>query len=106
MSHASINRRALPRLILTTGASLLLAASAHAGSAVKTEVKPEKVEKKGLVFADGLLTFDIEERARFEARANNRDFDNSINEDNDDSWLLNRFRLGLSRDHEGGQAIT
>ena len=32
--------------------------------------------------------------ARF--RENNRDFDSSIDDDNDDAWLLNRFRLGLA----------
>ena len=35
-------------------------------------------------------------RARFEVRNNNRDFDDAINDDNDDSWLLTRFRLGLA----------
>lgn len=81
--------------------ALLFAQSAFAGNTVKldskNEVKPEpKPEKKGLVFADGLLTVDIEERLRFEARSNNRDFNDAVNDDSDDSWLLNRFRLGLA----------
>jgi hypothetical protein len=41
------------------------------------------------------MVFDVEERIRGEIRENNRDFDSSIDDDNDDSWLLHRFRLGL-----------
>ena len=33
---------------------------------------------------------------RFEVRNNNRDLNDSINDDNDDSWVLNRLRLGLA----------
>ncbi|MGI8955860.1 MAG: hypothetical protein ACR2II_02955 [Chthoniobacterales bacterium] len=47
-------------------------------------------------FWDGRLTFDIEERIRAESRETNRDFDSSAHDDNDDSWLLNRFLLGLA----------
>ena len=96
MSNDTYSYRALPRFILTAGASLLLAISSSAGTDAKAEVKPAPAEKKGLVFADGLLTLDVEERLRFEARSNNRDFDDSINDDNDDSWLLNRSRVGLA----------
>jgi Alginate export len=46
--------------------------------------------------AERALSFDLEERLRFEARSNNRDFDDSANDDNDDSWLVSRFRLGLT----------
>lgn len=49
-----------------------------------------------LSFWDGRLTFDMEERSRAESPENNRDFDSSAHDDNDDSWLLNRFRLGLA----------
>jgi len=49
-----------------------------------------------LSFLDGMLVFDLEERVRGEIRENNRDFDSSAHDDNDDSWLLNRFRLGLA----------
>lgn len=49
-----------------------------------------------LSFWEGRLVFDIEERVRGEARENTRDFDSSNHDDNDDSWLLNRFRLGLA----------
>src|SRR5439155_17003662 len=59
------------------------------------EKKKEAKEKSLLTFWDGRLVIDIEERIRGEIRENNRDFDSSINDDNDDSWLLNRFRIGL-----------
>jgi hypothetical protein len=62
------------------------------------EVPPNtvKAETNPLSFWDGRLILDIEERMRGEIRENNRDFDSSIKDDNDDSWLLNRFRLGLT----------
>ncbi len=59
-------------------------------------VKVEKAASNPLSFWDGRLVFDLEERVRIEARENNRDFDASLDDDNDDSWLLNRFRLGLA----------
>jgi hypothetical protein len=62
----------------------------------KQTPKVEKAEPSLLTFWDGRLIFDIEERVRIEARENTRDFDRSISDDNDDSWLLNRFRFGLA----------
>jgi len=47
-----------------------------------------------LSFADGALVLDAHANLRFEARANNNDFDASINGPTDDAWLLTRFRLG------------
>ena len=49
-----------------------------------------------LSFWDGRLVIDIEERVRGEVRNNNRDFNSASEDDNDDSWLLNRFRFGLA----------
>ena len=43
----------------------------------------------------GPLTIDIQEKLRAEIRENNFDFNSSINSLTDDSWLLQRFRLGL-----------
>ncbi len=60
---------------------------------VPAEKKPEA---NPLAFWAGRLVIDIEERIRGEVRENNRDFDSSAHDDNDDSWLLNRFRLGLA----------
>ncbi|MEP7077404.1 MAG: alginate export family protein [Chthoniobacterales bacterium] len=65
-----------------------------ASPAVKATV--EKKEANPFSFWDGRLIFDIEERVRGEIRENNRDFDSSIDDDNDDSWLLNRFRFGAT----------
>ena len=78
-------------------ATCLLARFAGAGEA--TPPKEKKVETKEtslLSFWDGKVVFDVEERVRGELRENTRDFDSSINDDNDDGWLLNRFRLGLA----------
>lgn len=42
-----------------------------------------------------LVTFDFQERLRFEVRENNFDFNDSLNTVNDDSWLLQRARVGI-----------
>ncbi len=86
--------------------SLMIAASSWPTSSPAGETAPppkssaekkvEKKEKNSLSFWDGRLVLDLEERVRGEIRENNRDFDSSINDDNDDSWLLNRFRFGLT----------
>jgi hypothetical protein len=75
----------------------------RAGDQVETKAKASPpVEKKEsqpphlLSLYDGRLVFDIEERIRGELREDNRDFDSSVHDDNDDSWLLHRFRLGLA----------
>ncbi len=75
-------------------ALLAITASAYAGA----EHKPAQPssERNPLSFFDGALVLDLEQRLRFEARNNNRDFNDSINDDHDDTWLLNRFRLGLA----------
>ena len=82
--------------ILTGSALLLLTVATFAGPAATPPPKLEpKSDQHGLVFADGLLTLDITERLRFEVRSNNRDFNNLVNEDNDDAWVINRFRFGI-----------
>lgn len=48
-----------------------------------------------LALLDGKLTLDIQERLRLEIRDNNFDFDNSTNTPTDDTYLLQRLRLGL-----------
>ncbi|MGB8166224.1 MAG: alginate export family protein [Chthoniobacteraceae bacterium] len=57
---------------------------------------PKPAEAPLLSFFDGALAFDLEERLRFEVRSNNLDFNEEINDDNDDTWLINRFRLGVA----------
>ncbi len=82
-----------PRLS-TASLAILTGSAALAGSnpAPKPTAAPTT---NPLSFADGILTVDLEARARFEARSNNRDFDRHTNDDNDNAWGLTRFRLGL-----------
>lgn len=78
-------------------ASRLSAGDAAPSPAPKKQtVKVEKKETNPLSFWDGRFVFDLEERVRFEGRDNNRDFNAAVDDDNDDAWLLNRFRLGLA----------
>lgn len=46
----------------------------------------------------GKLTVDVQEKMRFEVRDNNFDFNSAVNNAQDASWLLQRFRLGLGYD--------
>ncbi len=48
-----------------------------------------------LSFLDGKVVFDFQLFARFEARDNNFDFNSNVDSLTDDSWLLQRTRLGL-----------
>ena len=84
---------------------LLLAISAPAIAGVaeivtapsKNPVTPEKKpEANPLCFLEGKLCIDIQERLRFEAREDNFDFDDGIDSLTDDSWLLQRFRIGVA----------
>ena len=82
------------------GVTIAAAISATTSWAGETGTAPqppvEKKETNPFSFYDGRVVFDVEERIRAEIRENNRDFDSSIDDDNDDAWLLNRFRLGLA----------
>src|ERR1051325_7755343 len=53
-------------------------------------------EANPLCFADGKLCFDVQDRLRFEVRENNFDFNDSIDSLTDDSFLLQRFRIGAA----------
>ena len=48
-----------------------------------------------LSFLDGAVTFDVQERVRWEIRENNYDFNSAVRSLTDDNWILNRFRLGV-----------
>ena len=52
-------------------------------------------ESNPLSFFDGLLTFDVQERLRWEIRDNNFDFNDAVNALTDDNWFLQRARIGL-----------
>ena len=84
------------RILSGSIALFSLTLSAFAGSGVKKADTKFDDEKPALTLAGGLLTLDIEERLRFEARENSRDFDKSVNDVRDDAWVLSRFRLGLA----------
>ncbi|MEI6714878.1 MAG: alginate export family protein [Verrucomicrobiota bacterium] len=78
-------------------------ASAMAGQPPKKLPAPEKPAANPLSFADGILTFDFQERVRFESRENNFDFTAKASpapggptHGTDDSWALQRLRLGLT----------
>jgi hypothetical protein len=75
---------------------VLLTGGVQTAENKSTAAVEKKKESNFLSFWDGRLVIDIEERTRGELRENNRDFDSSNHDDNDDSWLLNRFRLGLA----------
>ncbi len=80
---------------LAGGIALLLLPAFAGSTEDRTKAKPDSGDSAS-TFANGLLTLDIEERLRFEARDNNRDFDKSVNDPRDDGWVLSRFRLGLA----------
>ncbi len=83
--------------------SLLLALAAlpafagEAGPSPKAPVTPPPPppEANPLSFFDGKLVFDFQERLRWEIRDNNFDFNNGVSSLTDDSWLLQRVRLGV-----------
>ena len=72
------------RLILATALAFQL--STHAQTAAATNP---------LSFTDGRVVFGLEDQTRFEYRYNNFDFNSGLRTINDDSWLLNRFRLSM-----------
>jgi hypothetical protein len=78
---------------LLAGTSLTsLAGDGKANSPTIPEKKPDG---NPLSFFDGRLVFDFEERIRGEYRENNFDFNSSVDSLTDDSWLLQRVRIGL-----------
>lgn len=81
--------------LLTT----VLLATASLGFAGEPAKNPAPVQPKPpenpLSFYDGKLIFDFQERLRYEIRDNNFDFNDGVNALTDDSWLLQRARLGM-----------
>jgi hypothetical protein len=55
-----------------------------------------KTEANPLCFFDGKFCFDVQDRVRFEARENTFDFNDSVDALTDDSFLLQRFRIGAA----------
>ncbi len=83
--------------ILGAGIALLAvslpALAANTDRKIETKAAPKP---EALTFANGILTLDIEERLRIETRRNNKDLNRASHDVRDDTWLLNRFRLGLA----------
>lgn len=77
--------------------SLTLLSVAAADPVARSEIAaPRPAETALFRLFDGAVVFDFEERLRAEVRKNNLDFNDASNDDNDDSWLINRFRLGIA----------
>jgi len=76
-----------------SGAPLMAGERTNDGvTSIKT-VTPQ--EHHPLSVANGSVAFDVQERLRFEARENNFDFNNGVDDATDDEWLLQRFRIGV-----------
>ena len=92
--------RNLAVAFISFGTLLVTVALAAGESSVESRPSQSSSKKEDRLtlppLLDGKIVFDIEERFRAEFRDNNRDFDSSAVDNTDDSWLLNRFRLGLT----------
>lgn len=85
-----------PQLAIAAGLALA-STSLTAGEPAKAPVAPEPVVPAGnpLSFFGGKLTVDVQERLRLEARENTFDFNDAVDSLTDDTWLLQRARLGI-----------
>jgi hypothetical protein len=83
-------------ITIRTFAALAALPLALAAGESKTITPKAEAPPNPLSFFDGALVFDFEDRVRFEGSSNTRDFDDSINDDQDDIWASNRFRFGLA----------
>ena len=79
---------------LTLLAACCFAGISFAGPVAVPPLQPTPAANP-LSFFDGKVTFDAQERVRWEIRENNFDFNDSVRSLTDDNWLLNRFRLGV-----------
>jgi Alginate export len=95
----SLHRKVGALLVACTFAC---SSAAIAGVAQPTPTVPPKTvvvkkpEPNPLCFLDGKLCIDVQERFRFEVRDNNFDFNSLVDSLTDDSFFLNRFRLGIA----------
>jgi len=81
--------------------TLLLSSLGLSGAAEVSEAQRLKLEQQlagtdnPLSFYSGKVVLDTQERLRLEVRENNFDFNSARNVTTDDTFLLQRFRLGL-----------
>ncbi len=85
---------ALLAAALLTGSFISAFGGTDAKSTGKTVIEPAP-EHNPLCFANGTICFDVQERLRLEVRDNNFDFNARSNAITDDTFLLQRFRLGV-----------
>ena len=71
---------------LTLAVLAVLTTSLHAGPPAAPV--PQPAERK-------LITWDVQDRVRWEIKDNAFDFNSGVRTINDDNWVLNRFRLGI-----------
>jgi hypothetical protein len=90
-------------LLLAAAFFFVFASSGFAGmnelatsTSSKTIVPEKKAEANPLCFMDGKVCIDVQERLRFEARQNTFDFDSHTDSLTDDTFLLQRFRVGIA----------
>lgn len=93
MNHRYRSCLAAFPLLLTALPSLAGPAAAPA-PADKTPATPPPAPNP-LSFFDGKLIFDVQLKNRMESRENNFDFNDSVDSLTDDTWFLNRARLGM-----------
>ena len=99
---ATLSKALRPIAGLTFAVLFGLLGTIRAGEQLAAKPSPplpvEKKDASVLSFWDGKLVLDIEERMRLEVRQNNRDFHAGADnhEITDGTWLVNRFRLGLT----------
>ena len=96
ISRLSRCRLGLAAALLVFPSAMGLAGSGPLAMSTAPPAPTRKSDSNFLSCWDGKLVLDLEERIRGEVRENNRDFDAAAHDDNDDSWLLNRFRIGLA----------
>ncbi|MCB1209612.1 MAG: alginate export family protein [Verrucomicrobiales bacterium] len=74
---------------------LTIVPAGRAGTCPPVAAPHAVVTPNPLSLAEGRVVFSFEDQNRFEFRDNNFDFNSGLGTINDDSWLLNRARVGL-----------
>ena len=68
----------------------------------ETSLSAAPVASPAITFGDGHGTIEVIERLRFESRENTFDFDSTAHAPTDDSWFVQRLRLGLAWKADAG----